>query len=215
MVSLSRSLFDQAINLFYERHGKVDWVLKEAPITGYTYLQSTHHLTTHKQDEQQEIQGLQHEAGEEEWISEHHDDPAEASTPMAPPLLMTIDYHIVFSPSYQVPVLYFDAFFTDGRRLSLDEIYTHVVPHMYQEEMQRSPIQAQGAITQADHPVVGRPFWYIHPCDTQTLLRTLQPCTIDVYIQTWLSLVAPVVQCPTRLDWFIDTPSIPSVHSSG
>ncbi|KAF1608268.1 UNVERIFIED_CONTAM: Ubiquitin-like-conjugating enzyme ATG10, partial [Eudyptes robustus] len=36
------------------------------------------------------------------------------------------EYHVLYSSSYQVPVLYFRAYFLDGRPLTLDEIWKSV-----------------------------------------------------------------------------------------
>ncbi|CAO3590703.1 unnamed protein product [Absidia cylindrospora] len=136
---------------------------------------------------------------------------------------ITVNHHIVYSASYQAPVLYFDAFFTDGMRLGLDDIYTHLVPPIYQQDLKTSPVQAQGSITQADHPLLGRPFWYIHPCDTQTLLQTIlfgaqttslgrhhQDAFLHDYIKVWLALLGPIVQCPVSPTLFSSTHYTPS-----
>ncbi|KAI8331894.1 autophagocytosis associated protein [Chlamydoabsidia padenii] len=124
-------------------------------------------------------------------------------------VIITLRHHIVYSPTYQVPVLYFDAYFTDGSRLTLDELYTHVIPPIYQSDLRQSALSMQGAITQADHPFLARPYWYIHPCDTQNLLKTMGiGNNKKEYIKGWLSCVGPLVRCPLSLKLFSQTESL-------
>ncbi|XP_066038047.1 ubiquitin-like-conjugating enzyme ATG10 isoform X3 [Chamaea fasciata] len=48
------------------------------------------------------------------------------------------EYHVLYSSSYQVPVLYFRACFLDGRPLTLDEIWGSVHAS-YQDRLQEGP----------------------------------------------------------------------------
>ncbi|RLV97487.1 hypothetical protein DV515_00011735, partial [Chloebia gouldiae] len=48
------------------------------------------------------------------------------------------EYHVLYSSSYQVPVLYFRACFLDGRPLTLDEIWGSVHAS-YQARLQEGP----------------------------------------------------------------------------
>ncbi|KAI8084603.1 autophagocytosis associated protein [Halteromyces radiatus] len=164
---------------------------------GPSYLQRTVKVAAFKSSYMKSLEPLNNDNIFED------DDPALA---LPDPSIQTImlDHHIVYSSTYQVPVLYFDAYFPDGTRLGLDEIYEYIVPQVYQDDLKISPIQAQGAITQADHPLLGRPFWYIHPCDTQTLLQTImQDVFIENYIKIWLSLVGPLVRCSVSPNLFL------------
>ncbi|KAI8051921.1 uncharacterized protein B0P05DRAFT_479938 [Gilbertella persicaria] len=95
------------------------------------------------------------------------------------------EHHIVYSTSYQVPVLYFKATHLDGTPLSPQHIDR----------------LSQARLSQLDHPVLGTPFWYIHPCDTRIAMSTFKFKRED-YIKTWLSLFGPLVQCPLSLALF-------------
>ncbi|KAI8356744.1 autophagocytosis associated protein [Choanephora cucurbitarum] len=130
------------------------------------------------------------EAEADETVEEDQD-PASA---YASPVQQTVrlEHHIVYSTSYQVPVLYFRAFYLDGTPLSQDEIYQSIVPKSQQDV----------ALSQSDHPLLGTPYWYIHPCQTRTAMETVQFEKQD-YIKTWLSIFGPPVQCQLSLAMFL------------
>ncbi|XP_071478768.1 ubiquitin-like-conjugating enzyme ATG10 [Diadema antillarum] len=101
------------------------------------------------------------------------------------------EYHILYSQSYSVPVLYFTASKSDGRLLSLDEVW-QMVPPAYQERLRH---ERWTFITQQEHPYLGRPFFQLHPCHTTDLMgAVLSPGSMSGnYVVTWLSSVGPVV----------------------
>ncbi|XP_071118274.1 ubiquitin-like-conjugating enzyme ATG10 [Haliotis cracherodii] len=100
------------------------------------------------------------------------------------------EYHIVYSASYGVPVLYFNAYTQDGRLLSLDAVWNNVPQH-YQDRFQH---ERWTILTQQEHPILGRPFFQLHPCHTADLMSKLDPhsCSRN-YLLSWLSAVGPVV----------------------
>ncbi|KAI9258331.1 autophagocytosis associated protein [Helicostylum pulchrum] len=104
-----------------------------------------------------------------------------------------LEYHIVYSTSYQVPVLYFKACYQDATPLSLQEIFQKTIPSIYHDQV---------IITQTEHPLTGTPFWFIHPCDTQKLMGIVQFEYLD-YIKTWLSFAGPIWQNPDKAPPYI------------
>lgn len=104
--------------------------------------------------------------------------------------IIQLEHHIVYSTSYQVPVIYFKAAFSDGTPLSHEEIFCYIIPDAYQDAI----------VSQNDHPVLGTPCWYIHPCDTRSLINTMTFDPLD-YIKVWLSVYGPIVKCsiPTSM----------------
>ncbi|XP_048255158.1 ubiquitin-like-conjugating enzyme ATG10 [Haliotis rufescens] len=100
------------------------------------------------------------------------------------------EYHIVYSASYGVPVLYFNAYTQDGRLLSLDAVWNNVPQH-YQDRFHH---ERWTILTQQEHPILGRPFFQLHPCHTADLMSKLDPhsCSRN-YLLSWLSAVGPVV----------------------
>ncbi|KAM8777533.1 ubiquitin-like-conjugating enzyme ATG10 [Rhynchonycteris naso] len=104
------------------------------------------------------------------------------------------EYHVLYSCSYQVPVLYFRASFLDGRPLSLQDIWEGVHA-CYKMRLQQGPWDT---ITQQEHPILGQPFFVLHPCKTNEfmtpVLKNSRKINRNVnYIMSWLSLVGPVV----------------------
>ncbi|KAL9549032.1 hypothetical protein MBANPS3_005396 [Mucor bainieri] len=104
--------------------------------------------------------------------------------------IIQLEHHIVYSTSYQVPVIYFKATFSDGAPLSHNEIFRYIIPEAYQNAI----------VSQNDHPLLGTPCWFIHPCDTRSLMSTMAFDPLD-YIMVWLSVYGPIVKCsiPTSM----------------
>jgi len=116
------------------------------------------------------------------------------------------EYHIVYSTSYQVPVMLFNGYHLDGRYLNFDEIWDDVPPRYKNEEIKWS------FITQKDHPVLGVPFYHVHPCHTSKLMSVVSTniqsnplVREDTYLLSWLSLVGPVVGLQLSFRWFKNT----------
>ncbi|KAG0338809.1 hypothetical protein BG004_007066 [Podila humilis] len=117
--------------------------------------------------------------------------------------IISVSYHIVFSPSYQVPVLYFNAFKQDDNSpITLNEIYTSLVPKEWQETVRNSGLS--GGISQQDHPIFNIPYYYMHPCETVSLMETVikanpvrfttdQETVLQSYIATWLSFTGQAI----------------------
>nr|XP_010586555.2 ubiquitin-like-conjugating enzyme ATG10 isoform X4 [Loxodonta africana] len=104
------------------------------------------------------------------------------------------EYHVLYSCSYQVPVLYFRASFLDGRPLTLKDIWERV-HECYKTRLLQGPWDT---ITQQEHPILGQPFFVLHPCKTNEfmtpVLQNSQKIKRNVnYITSWLSIVGPVV----------------------
>ncbi|XP_014450898.2 ubiquitin-like-conjugating enzyme ATG10 [Alligator mississippiensis] len=104
------------------------------------------------------------------------------------------EYHVLYSSSYQVPVLYFRACFLDGRPLTLDEIWEGV-HECYQARLLEGPWDT---ITQQEHPLLGQPFFVLHPCRTNEFMASVLALSQKEnrymnYISSWLSIVGPVV----------------------
>ncbi|XP_071952051.1 ubiquitin-like-conjugating enzyme ATG10 [Antedon mediterranea] len=103
----------------------------------------------------------------------------------------TFEYNIVYSHSYAVPVLYFNACKADGQLLSLDEVW-EMIPKHYQTRLQH---EQWTFITQQEHPIIGRPFFTLHPCHTADLMKSVFAHNKQTgsYLVSWLSSVGPVV----------------------
>ncbi|XP_055526378.1 ubiquitin-like-conjugating enzyme ATG10 [Wyeomyia smithii] len=83
-------------------------------------------------------------------------------------LLYNCEYHVVYSISYQVPVLYFNIYKSDGSMLTLEEAWKG-----FQEFCGESREQLRQTLTQMEHPVLFRPFLALHPCRTSKVLENV------------------------------------------
>ncbi|XP_036383415.1 ubiquitin-like-conjugating enzyme ATG10 [Megalops cyprinoides] len=154
----------------------------------------------------EEDQVLQDKDVEEADGDEEHADSDKAS-------VIRYEYHVLYSCSYQAPVLYFRASTLDGRPLSLEEMWDNVHPN-YRTRLLQGPWDT---ITQQEHPLIGQPFFVLHPCRTQEFMTPVLSAARAEnrsvnYIVSWLSLVGPVVGLGVPLSYAtacqpgVDTP---------
>ncbi|KAL9239660.1 hypothetical protein vseg_013962 [Gypsophila vaccaria] len=129
------------------------------------------------------------QAGEEE----HHCFESEASTTQE---VHYYDFHIVYSNSYRMPVLYFRGYDSDGQPLMLNQIERDLPPSSAKELTESK----WTFITQLEHPYLNRPWYTLHPCGTNELMKLLintSPSTSEDtperYLISWLSIVSQVV----------------------
>lgn len=122
---------------------------------------------------------------------------------------LLIIYDIVHSPSYQVPVLYLKF---QGEHPSLEatdpkprtfqpspeELYDLLVSSSHRPQLQG--VGVMGALSMTDHPVSGRPVYFVHPCRTAESMNVVlagRECGVDVkpevYLMMWLGLVGGAV----------------------
>ncbi|XP_043690475.1 ubiquitin-like-conjugating enzyme ATG10 isoform X2 [Telopea speciosissima] len=108
------------------------------------------------------------------------------------------DFHIVHSASYGVPVLYFHAYFSDGRFLALDDIKKDLPP----SSLKMLKESKWTFITSEEHPYLNRPWYTLHPCGTSEWMKLLflgnnsltkEKRAIQLYLVSWLSVVGQVV----------------------
>ncbi|KAJ5085646.1 Atg10p [Penicillium argentinense] len=105
-----------------------------------------------------------------------------------------IDYDIVLSPTYQVPVLYFTIREANQGPVGLDTVYQYVVPELYRKEVKS--VGVMGGISFGYHPVSGAPAFFVHPCNTADAMGHIadaQSVTPVTYLLIWLGLVGPCV----------------------
>lgn len=125
-------------------------------------------------------------------IDNEEEDEEECCTVQDSTEIIQLEHHIVYSTSYQVPVIYFKAFYSDGTPLSHKEIFQYIIPDSYQDAI----------ISQNDHPILSIPCWYVHPCDTRSLMKTMTFDSSD-YIKVWLSVYGPIVKCNISASMFL------------
>ncbi|XP_065368400.1 ubiquitin-like-conjugating enzyme ATG10 [Calliphora vicina] len=103
--------------------------------------------------------------------------------------LIQIEYHIVYSISYQVPMLYLQAYANDGKPMSLENVWT-IFQHDQDTKYSREDMLS--ILTQMDHPIYFRPFICLHPCRTSEILAaTPKSCN---RVLTFISVMGPYMQ---------------------
>lgn len=114
------------------------------------------------------------------------------------------DFHIVYSNSYRVPVLYFRGYCIDGQPLMLDNIEKDL-PANSSKMLTESKWTF---ITQEEHPYLNRPWYTLHPCGTCEWMKLLyankapmvKGILVDQYIVSWFSVVGQVIGLRTPLE---------------
>lgn len=117
--------------------------------------------------------------------------------------VLQYEYHILFSCSYSTPVLYFRAFTLEGRSLSLEEVWSSVHPN-FRVRLQKSPLNT---LSLQEHPLLGQPFFMLHPCRTEEFIGPVLHAAQDQhrpvnYVLSWLSVVGPLVGLDVPLKYF-------------
>lgn len=101
-------------------------------------------------------------------------------------------YHIIYSLSYSVPVLYFNVHHENGKLLTLDEIWNKI-PKCYESETDK-----WNTLTQQEHPILGMPYFMVHPCHTADFMKN---CSTANYLISWLSIVGPLAGLQLSLEY--------------
>ncbi|EDW01188.1 GH21294 [Drosophila grimshawi] len=114
--------------------------------------------------------------------------------------LINIEYHIVYSVSYQVPMLYFQAHRSDGSLLDVEATWSLFMP-----DASRSDLYEM--LTQMEHPVLFRPFMALHPCRTSEILAQFGRKSENILI-TFISLYGPYVKLNLSNSYGLDCSKI-------
>ncbi|KAJ9697537.1 hypothetical protein PVL29_009385 [Vitis rotundifolia] len=118
------------------------------------------------------------------------------------------DFHIVYSASYRVPVLYFRTYSSDGQPLLLEDIEKEL-PGKSTNVLMESKWTF---ITQEEHPYLNRPWYKLHPCGTSEWMKLLfltdpslgvsQGVPVELYLSSWISMVGQAVGLKVPLEMF-------------
>ncbi|KAJ0420696.1 hypothetical protein BJY00DRAFT_134407 [Aspergillus carlsbadensis] len=127
---------------------------------------------------------------------------------------LQVDYDIILSDTYQVPVLYF-VLRQAGKLLGMEEVYRYLVPSQYREDIQSVGIM--GGISFGYHPVSGTPAFFVHPCNTADAMKdtaTGQGIGPEGYLIIWLGLIGNCLrlQLPSGLFATEGSPQLESIR---
>ncbi|EXJ65246.1 hypothetical protein A1O7_01587 [Cladophialophora yegresii CBS 114405] len=116
---------------------------------------------------------------------------------------LIVDFSIILSPTYCVPVLWFSCRHgLEKRPIALDQVYEQLVPQPSCAPLRG--VGVLGGISVAHHPVSDLPSFFLHPCNTQDALSVLEPSgtlTPEEYLSLWLGLIGSAVglHIPSKL----------------
>lgn len=115
--------------------------------------------------------------------------------------IITIVFHVIYSESYSVPILYTNISRSNGSIFKYGEMYN------FFNLVATDKNQESGLIlTQQEHPILFIPFYFMHPCKTsewmnRTALRSKESLN---YTLKWLSFVFSVLQIPLDIKYALD-----------
>ncbi|KAJ2822082.1 hypothetical protein FBU31_004698 [Coemansia sp. 'formosensis'] len=113
-----------------------------------------------------------------------------------------IEYHIVYSATWRVPVLYVRVVTNSGEVVLDSERVCDLVTEDAEIRRAMAAVPFGGALGVTDHPELGVPFLYLHPCHTADLLRAVAAPSAqgaglkvgpDEYLAVWMSLSGAAV----------------------
>ncbi|KAK9115351.1 hypothetical protein Syun_022148 [Stephania yunnanensis] len=130
-------------------------------------------------------------------------DDAALDDPCAPEVHQ-YDFHIVYSASYRVPVLFFRGYHCDGQPLTVDDIEKGL-PANALKTLKESKWTF---MTREEHPYLNRPWYTLHACGTSEWMKlmfsdsssTQHGAVVEQYLVSWLSVVGQVVGLQVPLE---------------
>ena len=96
---------------------------------------------------------------------------------------VSIEYHVIYDRSYNVPVLYFSPTYSSGGLVRPEHCYAML-------DISKDQVDV---ISQTDHPLLDSPFYFIHPCQTSKMMSHFsRDLPKFVYLVTFLSTMGPI-----------------------
>nr|AWV66682.1 ubiquitin-like--conjugating enzyme ATG10 [Brachionus koreanus] len=115
--------------------------------------------------------------------------------------IITLIYHIIYSESFSVPVLYINIFKSNGSVFKYDEIYKFF--SLKELDSDQEPILI---LTQQEHPILFKPFYYMHPCMTSHWMNQTKLGSDESFNFTlkWLSFVFSALRIPIDIKYALN-----------
>ncbi|KAG0231840.1 hypothetical protein BGW42_008589 [Actinomortierella wolfii] len=152
---LSYAQFEHAIKQFevqtrqYQPWSLVDYQIRKGTPTQF-YLTRTEAVVKSPSVRVEHVPEISDDGdvlfGDEDHDLEEINDDAATHQGHVSEEVLSVAYHIVYSSSYQVPVLYFNAYKPNGVAISADEIYSILVPEAWRSAIRNAGLN--GGISQ-------------------------------------------------------------------
>ncbi|KAJ7179916.1 hypothetical protein C8R43DRAFT_971142 [Mycena crocata] len=129
---------------------------------------------------------------------------ADDTTAATPTETLTCMQYVVYSPSFQVPAFYFTLHDASGSPLALDNLVNTTLFRRFAFEGTEGtsfalslPGSAFPLLSQGDHPTLGTPCWFFHPCQSAAavdeIMGELWERRLERWMETWFMVLAGVV----------------------
>ncbi|KAJ7904436.1 hypothetical protein B0H14DRAFT_2662861 [Mycena olivaceomarginata] len=179
-----RSQFSTAADAYIKSHPHKGWTWQNHP-SGYGYM----------------ARSCQHtrRVAEADSDADTDSDDATATTPQE---TLTCKQYIVYSATFQVPAFYFTLHDAAGSPLALDDLVRTTLFHRFAFEGTEStsfgvslPGSAFPLLSQGDHPTLGTPCWYFHPCESAAAVEEImaERTSESQWLEIWLMVCGQVV----------------------
>ena len=110
-------------------------------------------------------------------------------------------FSVVFHDTWRVPTLYFHVHDIDGTPITRDKVVTILLSCTRGNETNANGAimteeQTWDFVSQEEHPVTGKPSFFLHPCQTAAKMELLlhQP-KHHCPLLSWMSMILPSVGC--------------------
>ena len=112
-------------------------------------------------------------------------------------------FSVVFHDTWRVPTLYFHVHDIDGTPITRDKVVTILLSSTRGNETDTintngsmSEEQTWDFVSQEEHPMTGKPSFFLHPCQTAAKMELLL-CQPKQYcpLLSWMSMILPSVGC--------------------
>ncbi|KAF8165420.1 hypothetical protein B0H34DRAFT_238202 [Crassisporium funariophilum] len=161
---LSRSQFALAIGFFAQRHPH--WSCDDGPRTGYGFLTRT---TNHVKKEAAVI-----DDDETLLVGEGVDEVEDLASALPARPALTVHEYIVYSAAFNVPAFYFTVHDSNGSFVPLVDVVESSLFKFSPPDGSETtafaitpPSAPFPLLSQGEHPTLGCPCWYLHPCETE------------------------------------------------
>ncbi|CAI2339876.1 unnamed protein product [Caenorhabditis sp. 36 PRJEB53466] len=104
--------------------------------------------------------------------------------------IVTAEAHILYNPTYKVPVLWFNYFENNGSPLPFSSVVRDVLKIPEQE----SEASIRTRISHFEHPYLGVLYFNIHPCNTSSIMKELN--TDESFLPPWFSVYGQQIHLP-------------------
>jgi len=104
-------------------------------------------------------------------------------------------FSVVFHETWHVPTLYFQVHDIDGTPVNREEVVSLLLNATVANDSMTDE-QTWDFVSQEEHPMTGKPSFFLHPCQTAVKMALLLPqSNHHCPLLSWLTMILPSVGC--------------------